>query len=81
MLKDGPTDIIPGKSSPGSLTSKSLTSGVWKVPLALALTLKIAETFPENPAVKAYAKKLCSGTVDVSYGGSTYQLHNILGDN
>ena len=44
-------------------------------------TLKIAETFPENPAVKAYAKKLCSGTVDVSYGGSTYQLHNILGDN
>ena len=55
MLKEGPTETIPGKSSPGRPTSKSLTSGVWKVPWALASTLKVADTSPERAPVKAYS--------------------------
>ena len=55
MLKEGPTESIPGKLSPGRPISKSFTSGVWKVPLALALTLKVAEASPERPPVKAYS--------------------------
>src|SRR5258706_9548171 len=81
MLKDGPTEIIRGKLSPGRPTSKSLTSGVWKVPLALALKLKVAETSPESPPVKACVNKLCSGTMGVLFGGSSYQLLNFRGDN
>lgn len=54
ILKEGPTESIPGKLSPGMPISKSGMSGVWKVPLTLAATLKVAETSPERPPVKAY---------------------------
>ena len=54
MLKEGPTERIPGKLSPGRPSSKSVRSGVWKLPLALAPTLKVAEASPERPPVKAY---------------------------
>jgi len=55
MLKEGSTESIPGKLSPGRPISKSLKSGIWKVPLALALMLKVAEASPERPPVKAYS--------------------------
>jgi hypothetical protein len=55
-LREGPTVSIPGKLSPGRPTEKSLLFGVCKVPLALALTLKVAEMSPERPPVKAYLK-------------------------
>ena len=54
MLKVGPTASIPGKSSPGRPISKIVRSGVWRDPLALAPTLKVAEASPERPPVKAY---------------------------
>jgi hypothetical protein len=54
MLKEGPTDTMPGKLSPGRPTSKIVRSGVCKVPLALAAMLKVAEASPERPPVKAY---------------------------
>ena len=54
MLKEGPMEIIPGKSSPGRPSSKSLKSRLWNVPSALELTLNVAEACPERPPVKAY---------------------------
>lgn len=80
MLKEGPTASIPGKSSPGRPTSKILTSGVWKVPLALASTLNVAETSPVRPPVKAYSNTW-SGSGGILCGESTYQLVKNRGDN
>ena len=54
MLNLGPIVSIPGKLIPPRLISKRVRSGVWKLPLALALTLKVAEAFPVSPPVKAY---------------------------
>ena len=80
MLKVGPTESIPGKSSPGRPTSKSLRSGLWKEPLASAVTLKVAEASPERPPVKAC---LNSGQEVGVYRTDwpTYQLLNIWGNN
>ena len=80
MLKEGPTASIPGKSSPGRPISKILTSGVWKVPLALASTLNVAEASPVRPPVKAYWNTW-SGSGGTLRRESTYQLVNIRGDN
>ena len=54
MLKVGLTVTIPGISSPLRLVSKTVRFGVWKLPVALATTLKVAETSPVSPTLKAY---------------------------
>jgi len=80
MLKEGPTEIIPGKLSPGRPISKSVKSGVSKVPFALAITLKVAEASPERPPVKAYSS---SGQKEggISCRVLAYQFVDIWGDN
>ena len=53
MLKVGPIASIPGKSRPGMPISKTLRDGVFKLPWALAETVKAASAFPLKPPVKA----------------------------
>jgi hypothetical protein len=70
MSKEGPTVSIPGNLSPGMPTVKTVRSGLWMVPLALATMLKVAETSPERPPVKAYSsygQKAGAHRVELTY--------------
>jgi hypothetical protein len=80
ILKEGPTESIPGKLSPGRPISKIVRSGVWIVPLALTAMLKVAETSPERPPVKAYLNSGQGGRY-ISCRWPTYKLLNFWGNN